>query len=52
MVDAVTATLRVAGVDAWARYSAAADRWTLDWAPLPGGGPSRDAVTALLPWTT
>ncbi|MFE0777608.1 3'-5' exonuclease [Streptomyces sp. NPDC058861] len=49
LVDNVTAALRAAGVDAWARYSAAADRWTLDWAPASGGGPGREEVTALLP---
>ncbi|WP_037861986.1 hypothetical protein, partial [Streptomyces sp. NRRL S-241] len=49
LVDDVTASLRAAGVDAWARHSAAADRWTLDWAPAHGGGPGREEVTALLP---
>ncbi|MEU0213918.1 exonuclease domain-containing protein [Streptomyces sp. NPDC006265] len=49
LVDGVTAALRADGVDAWARYSAAADRWTLDWAPAHDGGPSRGEVMALLP---
>ncbi|MFF4934573.1 3'-5' exonuclease [Streptomyces griseofuscus] len=49
MVDAVTARLRDQGVDAWARYSSTVDRWTLDWAPLSGGGPDRESVKALLP---
>ncbi|MEU8545262.1 3'-5' exonuclease [Streptomyces sp. NPDC048717] len=49
MVNDVTAALCAAGVDAWARYSAAADRWILDWAPAHGGGPGREEVRALLP---
>ncbi|MFD8947545.1 3'-5' exonuclease [Streptomyces xanthophaeus] len=49
LVDGVTAALRAAGVDAWARHSAAADRWTLDWAPSRGGRPGREGVVELLP---
>ncbi|MEV7470118.1 3'-5' exonuclease [Streptomyces kronopolitis] len=49
LVDAVAARLRNQGVDAWARYSSTVDRWTLDWAPLRGGGPDRESVKALLP---
>ncbi|MEU7073021.1 exonuclease domain-containing protein [Streptomyces narbonensis] len=49
LVDDVTTAMRAAGVDAWARYSAAADRWTLDWAPAHGGGPGCEEVKALLP---
>ncbi|RLU82579.1 hypothetical protein CTZ27_30135 [Streptomyces griseocarneus] len=49
MVDGVVAVLRSDGVAAWARYSTAADRWTLDWEPLPGGGPDPHEVAQLLP---
>ncbi|MFD9771599.1 3'-5' exonuclease [[Kitasatospora] papulosa] len=49
LVDGVTAALRAAGVDAWARYTSATDRWTLDWAPSRGGGPRREEVVELLP---
>lgn len=48
MVDALVKRLRADGVDAWARYSRTADRWTVDW-PAIDGGPTRDEVLRLLP---
>ncbi|MEV6421666.1 3'-5' exonuclease [Streptomyces sp. NPDC051662] len=49
LVRALVEQLRRAGVSAWARYSHTADCWTLDWAPLPQGGPHREEVAAALP---
>lgn len=49
MVTALVDRLRSAGVQAWARHSRVADRWTVDWAPLPSGGPDAGEVAALLP---
>ncbi len=48
LVDALVNRLRADGVDAWARYSHAADRWTVDW-PAINGGPTRDEVARSLP---
>ncbi|WP_439681672.1 3'-5' exonuclease [Embleya sp. MST-111070] len=48
MVRALVADLRASGVDAWARYSHSADRWTVDW-PAARGGPERAEVLAAMP---
>ncbi|MYZ39131.1 MULTISPECIES: 3'-5' exonuclease [unclassified Streptomyces] len=49
LVESTCEQLRADGVDAWVRFSRAADRWTLDWEPRQDGGPDRAAVTELLP---
>ncbi|MCG7523998.1 3'-5' exonuclease [Streptomyces sp. OfavH-34-F] len=49
LVRALVEQLREVGVSAWARYSRTADCWTVDWAPLPQGGPDREEVVAVLP---
>lgn len=49
LVAVLVEQLREAGVSAWARYSRTADCWTVDWAPLPHGGPHREEVAAALP---
>ncbi|SOD66954.1 DNA polymerase III, epsilon subunit [Streptomyces zhaozhouensis] len=48
LVAELVARLRADGVDAWARWSETADRWTVDW-PRTGGGPTRGEVAAALP---
>jgi DNA polymerase III epsilon subunit-like protein len=48
LVHELVARLRADGVDAWARWSETADRWTVDW-PRAGSGPTREELVEVLP---